>query len=612
MSDSNQPMSGFTGSDMSSIKPDSMRNRISQQAPESNAFTASTLSSQQRSSNQYQTQSQHQPPSSAQYQPSNDYKTPSTNDFKTATPDYRAPPTNEYKYPSTNDYKAPVSAQYQVPSSKDPPLSTQYQPVTTAQHQPAATPLNQNQPPATQYQPSTQYQSSNYQTTPSNQYQPQTPQYQAPPPNQYQPSAAQPQVAAQPGQEKPERATAGMMRTSSVRQMQPMAEATPVMPSGKPVAKEVTITVTGKLPSVPSTPVANNKIPVDTTKDVDETLTRPQVPDFKDLQQRQFERPTNPPVTGQQMSREATPQAPQKLRPTDLTFQQERPVSRVSSKTPGTWCPKTGRFVPDPPDPRAQPQPHPPPPQDAATPTPRKPKGTYCPKTGRYIPPTGVTPVRKAMTPRGDEFRVKFAEIESETPRYLRRDQRSTRPSMAFGSVISTPRDQDKARVRRAKSTDGIAQRKAMTPRGDGKDFASSIENYESAGEDRHGSMVRSTSSRSSFRQPRTENVARTTDYRNITPRVSTFNDHYQPTGGVKKVVGTKLQWNAKSKVSSFRQPEERSAPTYEQRSAAQNETREYTARQVENTPNHHTEAPYNYPSNNDDDLKRVPRSRIK
>jgi hypothetical protein len=107
-----------------------------------------------------------------------------------------------------------------------------------------------------------------------------------------------------------------------------------------------------------------------------------------------------------------------KGRPTELPLQQqERPTSRASSKPQGTWCAKTGRFLAEPADPNAKPEP---PPEPVFTPTPRQPKppgGSYCPRTGRYVPPQEMA--RRAMTPRGDEFRVKFADEneESETPR---------------------------------------------------------------------------------------------------------------------------------------------------------------------------------------------------
>lgn len=122
--------------------------------------------------------------------------------------------------------------------------------------------------------------------------------------------------------------------------------------------------------------------------------------------------PEKPFISTQQQQQAPAP----KSRPTELPLQQERPSSRAASKPQGTWCAKTGRFVPDP-----DAKPTPPPPEPVFTPTPRKPKppgGSYCPRTGRYIPPQELA--RRAMTPKGDEFRVKFADEdveESETPR---------------------------------------------------------------------------------------------------------------------------------------------------------------------------------------------------
>ncbi|XP_059486952.1 proteoglycan 4-like [Neocloeon triangulifer] len=615
MSDSNHTMSGLnSASEMTSIKTDVLRNRVSQPIPDT--YTSPVPSSQRPAS-----QSQYQTPSANQYQPPT-----------TTTPSYQ--PSS-----ATANYQPLSSSQYQTSATtREPPLTSQYQPATgpTTAYQPPATPYqppttpyqslsSQNQPAAQFQTPSTQYQTppsqnQTYQAAPTTQYQPPPAQYQ-PPATPYQPPPSQ---QPPPQQERPERVISGVTRTPSVRQLQtPVDPApSPVLPSGKPVTKEVTITLSGKLPSVPAAPLEVSKPIVDAAKEGEELLNRqvprqPQPQDYREPpQQRQFERPAvQPQQVIQQPPREPLPATPvpQKPRPTDLTLQQERPSSRAApSRTPagGSWCPKTGRFIPDPPDPRAEIIQRQPPPE-VMTPTPRKPKGMYCPRTGRYIPAQGDVQ-RRAMTPRGDEFRVKFAEIESETPRYAKKEKKVAKPPMAFGSVISTPRDP--ARVRRAKSTEGIAQRNAMTPRGDGRDFARSIENYE-AEEEKQGNLVRSASTRSSLRRPKPETPTRSNDYSNVTPRVSTFNDHYQPTGGVKKVVGSKLQWNAKSRVDCYRRPEEKKVqPPTEHRNPASNdyrpETREYQTRHVESTQNYHPEVQHAYQS--EEDSKRLPRGRIK
>lgn len=83
--------------------------------------------------------------------------------------------------------------------------------------------------------------------------------------------------------------------------------------------------------------------------------------------------------------------------------------------------------------------------------------------------------------------------------RYLRRERSSNKPNLVFGSVW-TPREQSRPKVRRAKSTDWLEQRNAITPSkflitlkksmfscasfifigGDGRDrdFTKSVENF--------------------------------------------------------------------------------------------------------------------------------------